>query len=179
MVSGKEAVVDALAALLTRERLLVELVVFKLVEMRQLLLAGETRFLGWAAEELERAATAVRETELERAVLVGVLAADLRTQTGSDPEPTLSALVEAAPEPWRTLLAEAQASLRTSTAEVAEQMAAVRRLAEAGSRGLADTLRRLDPDPAGPTGREPELATYGPHARYVESTPRPRVSHSL
>jgi hypothetical protein len=57
---------DALAALLTRERLLVELVVFKLVELRQLLLAGETRFLPWASEEVERAVRAVRVLEVER-----------------------------------------------------------------------------------------------------------------
>lgn len=163
---------DALAALLTRERLLVELVVFKLVEMRQLLLAGETRFLGWAGEELERAAAAVRAAELERAVLVTGLVAD----RGPDAEPTLSALVAEAPEPWRTSLSETQAALRSSTAEVAELTGAVRRLAEAGSRSLADTLRRLNP---GSADAEPELATYGPHARYVHSTPRPRVSHTL
>ena len=68
---------EALAALLTRERLLVELVVFKLVELRQLLLAGEARFLGWAAEEVERADRCrSRQAELERAVLVTGLATD-------------------------------------------------------------------------------------------------------
>lgn len=131
---------DALAALLTRERLLVELVVFKLVELRQLLLAGETRFLGWAAEEVERSTAAVRTAEVERAVLVQSLA-DAR---GLGDEPTLAALVADAPEPWRTLLADAHAGLRSSTDEVSSLLATTRRLAEAGSRSLADTLSRVD-----------------------------------
>jgi len=163
---------DALAALLTRERLLVELVVFKLVELRQLLLAGETRFLGWAAEEVERAAAAVRRTELERAVVVTGIATD----RGMAPdELTLSALVEDAPEPWRTLLAESQTSLRASSAEVTELLAATRRLADAGSRSLADTLRRLDGAPA----EEVAATTYGPRARWDAPEARPRVAHSL
>ena len=45
---------DALMSLLTRERLLAELVVFKLLELRALLSAGEGRFLAWAAEATAR-----------------------------------------------------------------------------------------------------------------------------
>lgn len=163
---------DALAALLTRERLLVELVVFKLVELRQLLLAGETRFLGWASEELERAASAVRTAELERSVLVAGIAAD----RGLDPDDvTLTVLVADAPEPWRSLLSEAQTALRASSTEVAELMAANRRLADAGSRSLGDTLRRLDGAPE----EEPVLTTYGPRATWDTSAPRPRVMRDL
>ena len=163
---------EALAALLTRERLLVELVVFKLVELRQLMLAGETRFLGWASEELERAAAAVRTTELERAVLVTGLATD----RGLPPdELTLTALVEDSPEPWRSMLSETQAALRASSTEMAELMTANRRLAEAGSRGLAETLRKLSGEPE----EEPVRTTYGPGARWETAGPRPRVSHEL
>ena len=63
---------EALVTCLTREKLLVELLVFKLVSMRQLLLTGETRFLPWAAEEVDRATNAVRDAELERAVLASM-----------------------------------------------------------------------------------------------------------
>ena len=164
---------EALAALLTRERLLVELVVFKLVELRQLMLAGEARFLGWAAEEVERATMSVRQAELERAVLVTGLATD----RGLPPdELTLTHLVADAPEPWRSLLAECQAALRVSTGEVAELLTATRRLAEAGSRGLAETLRKLDGAPEEP---DPVRTTYGPTARWETAGPRPRVSHEL
>ena len=163
---------EALAALLTRERLLVELVVFKLVELRQLLLAGETRFLGWASEEVERASSAVRACELERAVLVAGLAED-RGLDGDDI--TLSALVEDTPEPWRSLLSETQKAMRASAAEVQELLTTNRRLAEAGNRTLSETLRRLDGSPE----PEPVPTTYGPGATWVTTAPRPRVEHSL
>lgn len=163
---------DALSALLTRERLLLELLVFKLVELRQLLLAGEPRFLGWAAEEVERAAAAVRAAETERAVLVAAVAND----RGLDPDTlTLTALVADAPEPWRTLLADIQQALRTSAAEVQELLAGTHRLAAAGDRSLTETLLRLSGDPE----PEPELTTYGPGARWEISVPQPRVRRSL
>ncbi|MCW2778738.1 MAG: flagellar biosynthesis protein FlgN [Frankiales bacterium] len=168
-----ESALERLAALLTRERLLVELVVFKLVELRQLLLAGETRFLGWASEEVERATASVRQTELERAVLVTGIATD-RGLSGD--ELTLSALVEDSPEPWRSLLAETQTALRGSAAEVSDLLAATRRLAEAGSRSLAETLRKID---GAPVEDEPVRTTYGPSARWETAGARPRVSHEL
>ncbi len=85
---------EALTSLLTRERLLAELVVFKLLELRGLLQAGEARFLGWAAEEVERATTSLREAELQRAALV----ADLAEQRGlPGPDVPLSALLSDTP----------------------------------------------------------------------------------
>lgn len=150
---------EALAKLLSRERLLLELLVFKLVEMRQLLLAGETRFLDWAAEEVERATASVRVTEIERAVIVTGLA-DSRGLV----EPTLSELITDCPEPWRSLLAEDHQALRSSAAEVAELLQSTRRLADAGARSLADSLGDV-PRPA----RTP----------YAETTVAPRVHHVL
>ena len=153
---------EALARLLTRERLLVELLVFKLVEMRQLLLAGETRFLGWAGEEVERATESVREAELERAVLVS----DLGRTRGID-EPTLGELVADAPAPWQHLLSSDADALRAGAAEVADLLVVVKRLADAGARSIAESLGTL---PAAAT-------TYGPRA--VPAAAASRVSRSL
>ena len=52
---------ENLATLLQRERLLLELLVFKIKELRHLLLEGDARFLGWASEEVERAVEAFKE----------------------------------------------------------------------------------------------------------------------
>lgn len=166
---------DALAALLTRERLLVELVVFKLVELRQLLLAGETRFLPWASEEVERAVRAVRALEVERAVVVQSVATTRGLASAGGPEPSLSDLVADAPEPWRTVLADAQAGLRRGTEEITELLAATRRLAEAGSRSLADTLQRLDG--RGDEEQEAVPTAYG--RGWTTAGPAPRVEQSL
>jgi hypothetical protein len=150
---------EALAKLLGRERLLVELLVFKLVEMRQLLLAGETRFLDWASEEVERATSAVRVTEVERALLLSGLA-----ESRGLVEPSLSELIADCPEPWRTLLDDDHRALRSSAAEVADLLQSTRRLADAGARSLAESL--------GETAQTPQGA-------YADTTPAPRVHHVL
>ena len=150
---------EALVTLLTREKTLVELLVFKLVAMRQLLLAGETRFLPWAAEEVDRATLAVRDAEIERAVLVASLADEEGT------EPTLTELIDAAPDIWRGLLGQLHAELRAGATEVSELLSSTRRLAEVGARSLAEAMGEQ---------REAVGATYGPDGR---SVPAARVRY--
>ena len=68
---------QALADLLGRERLLLEILVYRLVELRSLLVTSgrpDGRFLAWAAEEVEDATAAVRAAELERAMLISQIA---------------------------------------------------------------------------------------------------------
>ena len=145
---------DALAALLTRERLLVELVVFKLVELRQVLLAGETRFLGWAAEEVERATAGVRQAEIERAVLT----AQIATERGLGDDATLTTLIDDAAGPWRTVLVDAQTALRASATEVTELLQETRRLSEAGTRTLEAGPRTVEAGSVSHTARTTRVA---------------------
>ena len=126
---------EALARLLTRERVLVELLVFKLVELKGLLLAGETRFLGWASEEVDRATEAVRMAELER----GILVADLAATRGLE-DITLSGLIADAPEPWAGILRQDQEAMTRFAGEIADLLLVTRRLAEAGARSIAESL---------------------------------------
>jgi hypothetical protein len=153
---------EALVTCLTREKLLVELLVFKLVSMRQLLLTGETRFLPWAAEEVDRATTAVRDAELERSVLSSMIGAE----RGLD-EPTLSELVADAPEPWQGLLASLHEELRAGAREVQDLLASTRRLAEVGVRSLEEAMGQEAGAVAttyGPTGRADKVRA----ARYEQ-----------
>src|SRR5439155_10226820 len=94
---------DELARLLSHERRLLELLLFKLVEGRHLLAAGEARFLPYAATEVERAMERVQEAELRRSMLVYDLAAEMDV-----PEEalTLSALARDSLEPFRTIFAD-------------------------------------------------------------------------
>ena len=161
---------ERLAALLTRERLLAELVVFKLVEMRQLLLAGEARFLPWAAEEVERATGALREIELQRALLVVEIAHD---RGMADAEPPLQALVDEAPEPRRTVLAEAADALRDLCREAEDHVAANRALAEQGVSAVSELLGRA----ARPA--DDGLVLYGPDATVRTGVPAARVAQRL
>jgi hypothetical protein len=136
---------EQLADALGRERLHVELLVFRLVELRQMLVSGEGRFLGWAAEEVERAARAVRQCELSRAVALSSYADSCGI---SDEHLDLPALIDRADEPWRTILTDHGQALRALADEMDEHSLAVRRLAHvtagaAAARIAGDALTGL------------------------------------
>lgn len=161
---------EALLSLLTRERLLAELVVFKLLELRALLQAGEGRFLGWAAEEVERATRSLRETEMQRAVLVSGLA----EERGLDGDVSLRALLEDVGEPWHSALEEQADLLRSLCTEAADLVAANARLADDGIRDLDAIMGRVRP--AVP---QDEHVRYGRTGRREPLAPRARVATTL
>ena len=162
---------EALTSVLSRERLLAELVVFKLVELRGLLQSGESRFLGWAAEEVERATASLREAELQRATIVAGLAEQRGLPEGDLP---LSAVLADAPEPWRGVLGELSDRLRHLCVEARELSAANARLADTGLRGVEHLLGRAED--RSPTD---DLGLYGPSGRRESRLPRARVAASL
>ena len=159
-----------LSSLLQRERLLLELLVFKLTELTHLLEAGDARFLGWAAEEVERAVEAVRVTELERAVHVQALG-----PAHADESTLLTRLAEHAPEPWAAQFADHRRALTALAEEVAEGLRTTRRLAETGS-GVVDALLDRVGVAAEPP---PALLTYGPGSTSAWSAPTPRLRATL
>ena len=68
---------DELARLLSVERHLLELLLFKLIERRHLLAAGETRFLTFADAEVDRALERAQLAELRRSLFIHDLGSDL------------------------------------------------------------------------------------------------------
>jgi hypothetical protein len=169
----KEVPMEELAGLLSRERLLLELLLFKLVTLRQLLTAGEVRFLPWASEEVDRATAKVAEAELNRSAAVEVLAAEQRI---SDPtaRTTLRTLADSAPEPWRTILAEHRRAFLELARDIEEALAASKRLAGAGGAAVTATLDRLTG--SAPSNGHVAQATADtatdPAARYGAAAPR-------
>ena len=108
---------DELAQVLDREQRQLELLLFRLVSARQLSEAGETRFLPWAAAEVERTLERVHEAELVRGVVTDRLAAYL----GLDAERvTLRDLAELTGEPVRTVLLDHRATFLRLLAEIDE-----------------------------------------------------------
>lgn len=163
-----------LSALLQRERLLLELLVFKLTELGHLLAAGDPRFLGWAAEEVERAVEAVRLTELERAVHVAALPG---SSAAADEAALLTELARHAPEPWATQFDAHRRALTALADEVAECLRTTRRLAEAGTGVVDALLDRVGGAPA--PAPAPALLTYGPGCTSAWSAPAPRLRATL
>jgi hypothetical protein len=131
---------DELATLLGRERLLMERLLFKLVELRQLLSTGETRFLPWAAEEVDRATARLRESELHRALVVSAIAVAVGVD---DSQLTLRALANTTPEPFGAIFADHRRAFLELTGEVNAALAQCRTLAEDGAAFVAEVLERV------------------------------------
>jgi hypothetical protein len=148
---------DELAGLLSRERRLLEVLLFKLVTARHLLAAGETRFLTWAAAEVERATERVRESELIRASLVQQLA---RTTGLPEEALTLKALATESPQPYQAIFEDHRQAFFDLVAEIEEVTAANRNLAHRGMREVTEVLGRIDMSGR----RESDLKLYGPAA---------------
>ncbi|HEX4018908.1 MAG TPA: hypothetical protein VHX15_19380 [Frankiaceae bacterium] len=127
-----------LAAVLGRERVQLEFLLFKVLALQNLLRSGETRFLRWSVEEINRASERVRETELRRVQRVGELAT--AAGVGTD-EMTLSTLAGTAPEPWRTIFADHDRGFRQLAVEVEDAFVTTCALADASGHAIAGLLR--------------------------------------
>lgn len=168
---------EKLAGLLSRERVLLELLLFKLVSLRQLLLAGEVRFLGWASEEVDRATIKVREVELMRMLASEEVAENLPLDRS---QVTLRLIAEQAPEPWRTILTEHRQALLGLAGELEDAASAARRLAANGGVTVTATLDRLTGGHA-PAAARPTVgaAVYGPGAQWEPTRIDARFTQTL
>lgn len=157
---------DELAAVLRKERHLLEILLFKLVEARHLLAASEMRFLAWAADEVERAVERVRGAEIERGFIVEKIARELNLSAESL---TLRALAEETPEPYRSVFTDHRTAFLELVAEIETVAQANRKLAGQGMRGIQEVLQMID---AGRSS-EPPVRLYGPNASTHSATSLP------
>lgn len=119
---------EQIAAVLERERELLDILLFKLIETRLILESRETRYLSRATREVERARTRAREVDLVRATTVA------RHRPGA----TLRDLAAEAPEPWPGILRDHHELLVSLVAEI--EVTAHRNAGEA--RAGLDALQR-------------------------------------
>ncbi len=102
---------ERIGAVLEREGELLDTLLFKLVETKLLLRAGETRFLSRATREVERVRTRTREVDLMRATTVA-------NHQGCRPGTTLRELAATAPGPWPGILRDHHDRLTVLVAEI-------------------------------------------------------------
>jgi hypothetical protein len=114
-------------------------VLFKLATERLVVAAGEVRWLADANRELEIALDRLRSLELVRAIESDAAAAD----AGLAPGTTLAALADDAPEPWSGMLLGHRTALLELADEIAAAAAQNRRLLDAGSRRIRQTLHSI------------------------------------
>lgn len=131
---------EKLSLVLWRERELLEALQYRL-EVEQLVMAGgQTRWLANAARDVEQAVEELREMELLRAVAADEAAAN----AGLVPNPSLASLVDAADEPWRSILADHRDAFARMSEEI-ERVAVTNRILIAhGLRAAHETLLGTD-----------------------------------
>ena len=100
---------------LWRERELLELLLFKLEQVRLVRRSGRTRWLARATREVHIVQQEIQRAELLRAAAVATTAREL----GLGAAPSLSQLAESAEDPWPDLLRGHHAALLDLTAELA------------------------------------------------------------
>ena len=131
---------EKLTWVLWRERELLEGLLHRL-EMEELVMSsGRTRWLPAAARDVEEVVGRIRETEVLRAAAADEAAASV----GLDPNPSLNALVAAADEPWKTILAEHREAFSVLSEEIIQAAATNRGLISAGMRAAHETLLDLE-----------------------------------
>ena len=131
---------EELADVLGRERVQIEFLLFKILELQHLLRSGDIRFLRWAADEVNRAGERLRMTQLLRIRLVN----QLGREAGIDPHHvTLTSLAERAREPWCTIFADYSTGVRLLAGEVDAVSRVTRTLADASGHSVADLLEQM------------------------------------
>jgi hypothetical protein len=152
---------------LWRQRESLELLLFKLEEEQLLLASGRSRWLGYATREVELVLDRIRQTEVLRAMQSDSAAAAL----GLPPNPSLAALSDAAPEPWRGMLREHRSAFLLLTAEINALAEANRELLTTGQRAVREAMLAV-------TGT---LQMYGRHGAATDpyATPARLVDEAM
>jgi hypothetical protein len=127
---------EKLSLILWRERGLMETLQYRLEVEALMMSSGQTRWLSHAASDVEEVLEQVRATEVLRAVAADEAAAEV----GLGPNPSLSGLIEAADEPWSSILADHRDAFRAISAEVTRIAEVNRTLISAGLRAAHETL---------------------------------------
>ncbi len=150
---------EKLSLILWRERELLETLQYRL-EVEQLVMAsGRTSWLMRAAADVESVLEDIRLTEVMRAAIADEVAAEF----GLEPNPSLSSLIEHAPEPWSELLAEHRAAFAATTTEISRLAEGNRMLISAGYLSAREALFNIGGSaatytPDGTTSQEPARA---------------------
>jgi hypothetical protein len=128
-----------LAAVLWRQRELLERLVYRLECEQLLLAAGRTRFLALATSEVEALVEELRVVELQRASAADRAAADAGLPEGAP----LEELAGTVQPPWTEVLLEHRNALLTLTGELAALAEANRHLVSAGMKAVEAALAGL------------------------------------
>ena len=128
-----------LAAVLWRQRELLERLVYRLECEQLLLAAGRTRFLGLATAEVEQLLDELSVVELQRASIADRVSVDAGLESGA----SLEDIAAGVQPPWTEVLIEHRHALLTLTAELSVLAETNRHLMAAGMQAVESALANL------------------------------------
>jgi flagellar biosynthesis/type III secretory pathway chaperone len=128
-----------LAAILWRQRELLEKLVYRLECEQLLLAAGRSRFLATATGEVEALLEELQVVEMQRASAADTVARELDLEPGA----TLEELAGTAQPPWTEVLLEHRQALLTVTGELSALAETNKHLMAAGLKAVEQTLAGL------------------------------------
>lgn len=128
-----------LSTILWQERNLLEMLLFKLEEQELLIAAGRTRWLAYAAREVEAVLDRVRDADLVRAMELDAVAPSLLLPAGV----SLCELAAVAPAPWGSMFEQHRVAFLALTDAVAAATSANRERLSHGARVLDETIAKL------------------------------------
>ena len=131
--------VPDLAAVLWRQRELLERLVYRLECEQLLMAAGRTRFLGLATGEVETLLDELGVIEVQRAAVADRVAADCGLESGA----SLEEIAGTVQPPWTEVLIEHRHALLTLTAELSALAETNRHLMAAGMKAVETALANL------------------------------------
>jgi FlgN protein len=125
-----------LAAVLWRQRELLERLVYRLECEQLLMAAGRTRFLGQATAEVEVLLDELSVVEVQRAAIADRVA----VEAGLDPGASLEEIAAGVQPPWTEVLIEHRHALLTLTAEMSALAETNRHLMAAGLKAVEQAM---------------------------------------
>jgi FlgN protein len=128
-----------LAAVLWRQRELLERLVYRLECEQLLMAAGRTRFLGTATAEVENLLDELGLVEMQRAAIADRLCPEV----GLEPGASLEEIAGSVQPPWTEVLIEHRQALLALTAELAALAETNRHLMAAGLAAVEAAMQNL------------------------------------
>jgi hypothetical protein len=157
-----------LTTILWRQRQLVEQLLYR-SEVQQLLLSsGRTRWTAASAHDVEVVIDRMRHEELQRALCVAAVAADLGLETRN---PSLRELISVVPAPWDGVLRDHQEAFLALTSEIDQITRSNRELLTRGHQATRELLAALAGGPeASGYDADGGAARLAPAAHLVDHT---------
>lgn len=128
-----------LVSVISRERALTERMLYRVANVRNLLIGGQARFLGWASDEVADAAEALRDVQLTRATIYQIVADRHQLPDTFEWE----AVIAAADDTDAALLRNLRNDLGSLGSELNGHLAACREMGEAGLTSATAALAQL------------------------------------